>query len=145
MGTPYASCAKLLAEGSAAWVSATYRVLLVGPTYTWNINHKRVTDVSAHELSSTGTNYSRQTLANKSTVHHALGLYSVLYADPVTFLGLTACTPSGAVVFKRGGADDLTPVDDVLLVFIPLPGDPATGRNYTLEFLPGVLMLEPKI
>jgi hypothetical protein len=85
----------------------------------------------------TGTNYSRQTLANPTTTYDAATDRYLLDANDVVFANLgvadgTDGTVRAAVVYRRVGADDSTPADDPLYCLLDVNDTVTNGQNFTV-------------
>lgn len=95
-----------LISGSTVWASSTVKVMLLKPTYTFNRDHLTVSEVVAHEL--TSTNYVRKTLASMASSQNDtldaayLDAGDVTWASPNIAAGQTAAY---AVIFRDTGND----------------------------------------
>lgn len=130
----YANAKLLMATDSLGWVTATtpFRGLLVGAGYVFNHVQTTVADILVHEVS--GGNYARADVLSRTAVLDLGGNRALCKAANVLFPLLTGVTPSGLIIYKQIGGDDLTPGNDPLICFIDFPTTPATGLNYLVEF-----------
>lgn len=103
-----------------AWATDTICVALVKSTFTVNIDHDFLSDtnIAGNELS--GGNYVRKVLANKTVTVNDTNDNTEYDADDVTWTALQAAAGAavGALFYKRVGADDTTPADDIPLFFM---------------------------
>lgn len=130
----YANAKLLMATDSLGWVngSAIFRGLLVGASYVFNHVQTTVADILAHEVS--GGTYARVNVTSRTATLDLSGNRALCKANNVLFPLLTVVVPSGLVIYKQIGGNDLTPGDDPLICFVDFPTTPATGLNYLVEF-----------
>lgn len=124
------------ANGTLDWDDAsTWRVLLVTATYAANADHNFVSDVT-NELA--GGTYARQTLTTRTVTKDTANDRAVLDAADTTFAGLTTAPAGGiaaaAVIYKRVGADDTTPGDDVLVAYIDHTDHTTDGTDFVIQW-----------
>lgn len=136
----YANAKYLAATDQLQWVTATFRGLLVTAAYSFNFAQIHVSDVLSFEVA--GGNYARQNIVGRQVYADIAGDRARLDATNPIFPLLTGVTPSGLIIYKQIGGDDLTPGNDPLICFIDFPTTPATGLNYMVEFdVDGVFVL----
>lgn len=123
-----------LGDGTIDWDgSATFRVLLVDSTYTFEPDNQFVSDVSAKEIAPSG--YARQTLTGRTVTVDQTNDRAVYDATDTAFGALgTGATIGGAIVYQRVGADDSTPSDDILIAFLDCPDAPTNGGTITVQY-----------
>lgn len=140
----YANAKLLMATDSLGWVSPSvvFRGLLVGSVYAFNHVQTTVADILGFEIS--GGTYQRVGILNRSAQLDLAGNRALCRADSVVFplLSGVSAAPSGLIIYKQVGGNDVTPGDDPLICFIDFPTTPPTGVNYVIEFDPnGVFAL----
>lgn len=130
----YANAKLLMATDSLGWVnpSVIFRGLLVGASYTFNHVQTTVADILAYEVS--GGNYQRVGITSRTASLDLSGNRALCKAANPLFPLLTGVTPSGLIIYRQIGGNDLTPGDDPLICFVDFPTTPATGLNYLVEF-----------
>jgi hypothetical protein len=114
--------------------SAVIRAMMSTSTYTPNVDHDFVSDVT-NEL--TNTNYVRRTISNKTlTIDDTNNLEKIDADDPATITALAAGgTPKWLILYVQTGGDDTTPSDDILLFALDLGTAPApNGGDYSTPF-----------
>jgi len=138
----YANAKLLAATDQLEWVDplVTFRGLLVGVGYTYSHVQTYVSDIVASEV--TGGTYARVDVVGRAAALDLPGNRALLDATNPLFPLLTGVTPSGLIIYKQVGGDDLTPANDPLIVFIDFPATPTNGNNFLVEFDPdGVFAL----
>lgn len=130
----YANAKLLMATDSLGWVSPSvvFRGLLVGAGYVFNHVQTTVADILASEVS--GGTYARVNVTGRTATLDLPGNRALCKANNVLFPLLTTVVPSGLIIYKQVGGDDLTPGNDPLICFVDFPTTPATGLNYLVEF-----------
>jgi hypothetical protein len=125
-----------LALGQLGWVNGTtiIRALLVGDSYVFNPAHSYVSDIAAHEVG--GGTYARQSVGGRAVYLDLAGDRARIDANDVVFPALSGVNPSGMILYKQVGGNDLTPADDFLVCFVDAPTAVPTGQNYVVEFDP---------
>lgn len=113
------------------WVTDTFRVMLLTSAYTPNVDHDFVADVVANETS--GSGYSRQTLANKAIVIDDTNDRADHNADTVTWAALTAAFRY-AVVYKFVTND----ADSILHEYVDLGAQSLTALPFSIQWNAGV-------
>jgi hypothetical protein len=140
----YAHAKYLAATDNLGWgnPARVFRGMLVTAGYTFNHVHTHVSDVVASEVMH--ASYSRVTIAGRTVTLDLPGDRALLNADDALFTDLAVVIPSGLIIYKQIGGNDLTPGDDPLICFVDFPPTPASGAGFTflVEFSPsGVLAL----
>jgi hypothetical protein len=123
-----------MATDSLGWVNpgAVFRGLLVGAGYVFNHVQTTVADILGSEVS--GGTYQRVTIISRTASLDLPGNRALCKATNALFPLLSGVTPSGLVIYKQIGGNDLTPGDDPLVCFVDFPTTPSTGLNYLVEF-----------
>ena len=132
----------LMATDALGWKqpSAVFRALLVGTAYIYNHVQTTVADILAHEVS--GGTYARVTIGSRTVQLDLPGNRALCKCANPLFPLLSGVTPSGLIIYRQVGGDDLTPGNDPLICFIDFPATPSTGLNYLVEFdIDGVFAL----
>jgi hypothetical protein len=129
----YANAKYLMATDALGWIqpSVVFRALLVGASYTYNHVQTTVADILAFEVS--GGSYARVTVGSRTVVLDLSGDRALCKCANPLFPLLSGVTPSGLIIYKQVGGDDLTPGNDPLICFIDFPTTAATGLNYLVE------------
>jgi hypothetical protein len=138
----YANAKLLAATDQLEWVDSgvVFRGLLVDSAYTFNHVQTYVSDISASEVS--GGTYARVNVVGRVATLDLPGNRALCDATNPLFPLLTGVTPSGLIVYKQVGGDDLTPGNDPLIVFVDFPDTSTNGNNFLVEFDPdGVFAL----
>lgn len=133
----YDSALTYIAQNKLRWTdpAVSIRCLLVTDDYVFNAVHRYVADVREYEIA--GESYQRRDIEGRtisSPINHSVQLR----ATPVLFPALDVPF-SGVIIYARGGHDDSTPGDDVLLLFQGFeqvtPGGSAVQLEFTLSAL----------
>lgn len=129
----YANAKYLMATDALGWTqpSAVFRSLLVGASYVYNHVHTMVADILAHEVA--GGTYTRIDVINRTVQLDLSGNRALCRMANPLFPLLSGVSPSGLIVYRQVGGNDLTPGNDPLICFIDFPLTPATGLNYLVE------------
>ncbi len=130
----YTNAKYMMVTDTLLWTSpaAVFRAMLVGAGYTYNAAHTVVSDVIGQEVS--GGTYGRVTVSSRTAVRDLSGDSAQGRAANVSFPGLTGVTPSGCIIYRRGGATDETPNDDVLVCFVDFPETGTDATDFVVEF-----------
>ncbi|RMG31948.1 MAG: hypothetical protein D6732_14125 [Methanobacteriota archaeon] len=97
--------------------------------YSYSSSHQHVSDVSANEVPTAGTNYSRVTLANPTVF--LTGVTGVFDADDVTWANSTIDS-NGAILFYSGsGGTDAT---NDLIAHFGFNQAQSNNGNFTLQW-----------
>lgn len=142
----YANAKLAIASGTLGWDDSTqvFRALLVDNTYVYSHVQTTVADISG-EVSD--VSYFRQDVISRVVNLDLPGDRALLDAADVAFANLANVTPSGMIVYKQVGGDDLTPGNDLLVCFIDFPDSPAhgAGSTFLVRFATdGVIALIPE-
>ncbi len=120
---------KILSDASGAWTSGDFRVALVTSSYTPNVDHNTVSQLT-NELS--GGAYGRVALASKTgpTQDDTNDRVAFDAADTTfTTLGAAAGTPAYAIVYKYNASD----ASAELVGYFALTAPPTpNGGDYTI-------------
>jgi hypothetical protein len=123
----------LLADGSLGWTdgAAVFRGMLVGAGYTYSNVHATVSDVVSFEVSD--ASYGRVDITGRTSGIDVPLDRGILDAANPIFSSLDVVSPSGLIIYKQIGGDDLTPDNDSLVCFVDFPTVTADGRNFLVE------------
>lgn len=126
-----------MAQGTLSWGSSlsVFRAMLVAPSYVFNADHRYVTDVQAHEV--VHSSYSRQNVVSRVGLYDDALDRGYLDADDTIYPTLSGVTVGGVIIYKQAGGNDLSPGDDMLLVYFNFsPAVVADGNNFKVEYAP---------
>lgn len=126
-----------LQNGTVSWASDTIEVVLVKSTYTFDKDHtagtpaaSEITGVSGYTGGFGGAG--RKVLASKTLTNDTTNDRTVYdAADPSAWTLGAGDTVGGAVIQKKGSADDTTAVP---LFFLDFTDVPTNGSTFTLSF-----------
>ncbi len=141
MADVYTGAKHLMLTDQLQWQqpAVVFRAMLVGASYTYNSAHATVADVVAHEVSD--ASYARVNVTSR-TVENVVEADRVLArAANILFPALDNVEVSGCIIYRRTGPDDLTPSDDQVVCFIDFASVTATGVDFILEFIDGVVFV----
>jgi len=128
----YTNATKLIGDGTVDWDNGghTYRVLLVTPTYSIDVDGHVFVSHITNELS--GTGYVRKDLANRAVTVDNANNRSDYKADNVTWTAITAAnaTAALAIVFKFVTND----ADSPLIAAIDFPDTIMNGGDFQLKW-----------
>lgn len=121
-------------DGSIDLLTSVIRVMLMKSTYSPNVDHDYVSDVSADEIYTSGTNgYTRQTCASKTVTEDDTNNRAAFDCADQAFGSIsTGATIGGVLYYVQVGGDDTTPANDVLICYTELSAAvPTNGAAVT--------------
>lgn len=121
-------------DGSIDLLTGVVRAMLMKSSYSPNVDHDYVSDVSADEIYTSGTNgYTRQTCASKTVTEDDTNNRAVFDCADQAFGSITTgVTIGGVLYYLQTGGDDSTPSNDVLLCYTEYSaGIPTNGAAFT--------------
>lgn len=113
---------KGFANGSEDWDTNTYKVMLVGTTYTFDPDHDQVSDINSDELSGTGYTggfggAGRKSLTTAAVNQDDANDRAELDADNISWTSLDAGTIGAMVVIREVSSD----ADSIPIAYIDNP------------------------
>lgn len=129
-GTPNRFRYDLMKGTHGDLTAITIKAMLLKPTYTFNPDHKFVSDVkTGTDYECSGTGYTRQTLASKTLTQDDTLDRCIFDAADITFTGINAGTIGYILLLRdRGGADS---ANEILMTLDP-PDLITSGADVTV-------------
>jgi len=124
----YNNAKKLIGDGTINWTTGTYRIALVGTTYTPDVDAHIYLSSVTNEI--TGTGYLRKDTTNRAIVIDTANDRADYKADNITWTAISAGTIGGAVLYKLGTVDG----DSPLLAYIDLTDTVTNGGDFTIKW-----------
>jgi len=130
----YTNAKYLMLANTLQWAApaVVFRAMLVTDSYVYNSAHVSVSDVIGYEVSS--SSYARVDVTSRTVTRDIGGDTASARAASVVFPVLYNCTPSGCLIYRRGGANDDTPSDDYLVCFVDFPAVATVQADFIVEF-----------
>jgi len=112
------------------YVSDNVAVLLVGNSYTFDVSHEYVSNVSDEAVNDTGSGYARLALASKTITLNTSANAVVFDCGDISYTDIaTTNTLAGAVIYKDSGTDSTSD----LVAFIDFADIVTNGSDIDLQ------------
>ena len=121
-------------DGSIDLLTGVIRAMLMKSSYTANVDHDYVSDISADEIYTPGTNgYTRQTCTSPTVTEDDTNNRAAFDCADQAFGSITTgVTIGGVLYYVQTGGSDATPTNDVLLCYTEYAaGIPTNGAAVT--------------
>ena len=112
------------------YASDNIAVLLVGNSYTFDVSHEYVDDLSDEAVNDTGSGYARLSLASKTITLNTSANAVVFDCGDISYTDIaTTNTLAGAVIYKDSGTDSTSD----LVAFIDFADIVTNGSDIDLQ------------